>query len=373
MRPVASQQFRQRPDGVRTLGVSAAGDARDFLATTAANDRLGRTAATGTVQHKRIERECHMRCPRFAVFWKGLIIGAALIALALGEASSRAGEPPESSAARDLVQPQIIKIPMKGGGVFGGEIEMVTHLYLPATERRVPVVVFLHGRGDREKRAELKYPVAVGHGNFWLRKGFAVVAPVRPGYGETGGGDGEEAGANWRRGGCTGNPDFARVASAAAEAVVTVLAWVREQPWAASDRIILEGVSMGGLAAVAVGARNPPGVVGVINFSGGSAGSPESSPGRSCMPERLTRTFGEFGKTTRIPSLWLYAENDLYWGPEAPREWHRAFSAGGSQTQFVMTPPVPGVKDGHLLLLRGGPLWSPHVNAFVEELGFGRR
>jgi hypothetical protein len=54
----------------------------------------------------------------------------------------------------------------------------------------------------------------------------------------------------------------------------------------------------------------------------------------------------------------------------APKEWHRAFSAGGSKTLFVMTPPVPGATVGHRLLVVGDQLWSPHVNAFVRELGY---
>ena len=66
----------------------------------------------------------------------------------------------------------------------------------------------------------------------------------------------------------------------------------------------------------------------------------------------------------------MYAENDLYWGPEAPKAWHNAFSAGATHTRFVMTPAVPGTDDGHRLLAVGGKLWSPHVNAFIKELGF---
>jgi hypothetical protein len=84
----------------------------------------------------------------------------------------------------------------------------------------------------------------------------------------------------------------------------------------------------------------------------------------------LTAVFEALGKTTRVPSLWLYAENDLFWGPEAPRAWHRAFQAGGSPTHFVMTPPMPDTTDGHRLLAVGGQFWVPHVNAFVKELGF---
>jgi dienelactone hydrolase len=159
------------------------------------------------------------------------------------------------------------------------------------------------------------------------------------------------------------------VAKTAGEAVLTTLDWVRVQPWAKTDTLLLVGQSVGGLATIGVGAVNPPGVIGAINFSGGAGGSPNVSPGHSCRPEKLAEAFQEFGKTIKIPSLWLYAENDLYWGADAPREWHKAFSAGGSKTRFVMTEPVPGT-DGHRLIAAGGRLWSPPVNEFLKELGF---
>jgi dienelactone hydrolase len=154
------------------------------------------------------------------------------------------------------------------------------------------------------------------------------------------------------------------------EAVLATLDWVRAQTWANQEKILLVGVSVGGLTSAAIAAKGSAGLVGYINFSGGAGGSPRESPGKSCKPENLTKVFAEFGKTTRVPSLWLYAENDLYWGPDAPKEWHKAFSAGGSKTKFVMTPPVPGTDDGHRLLAVGGKLWSPDVNSFVQELGF---
>lgn len=274
-------------------------------------------------------------------------------------------------AAESLIQPEVLKIPIKGAGAFGADLEMVTHLYKPSGNGPFPVVIFSHGRsGERDVRWNLQRPVLVGHGNFWLRKGFALVSSVRPGYGDTGGVDRESSGATGFGSACRGTPDFPRVAKLAGEAVFATLQWLRAQPWSNMEKIILVGQSVGGLTTIGIAAQNPPGVIGAINFAGGAGGAPDDTPGRSCQPDKLTETFEAFGKTTKVPSLWLYAENDLYWGAEAPKEWHKAFSAGGSKTKFVMTEPVPGVKDGHQLLASGGRLWSVHVNEFVKELGF---
>jgi hypothetical protein len=95
---------------------------------------------------------------------------------------------------------------------------------------------------------------------------------------------------------------------------------------------------MGGLVSVATAAANPPGVVGYINFAGGAGGDPARAPGRSCGVDVTEGLMREFGKTTHIPGLWLYAQNDLYWGVEAPRVWHAAYVQGGAvATQFVQT------------------------------------
>lgn len=264
-----------------------------------------------------------------------------------------------------------MKIPIKGAGTFGGEIDIVSHLYRPLGDGPFPVVIYSHGRsGVKNQRWDLKYPVPVGHGNFWLRKGFAVIAFVRPGHGESGGVDREASGTTGFGAGCRGIANFPQVAKSAGQAVLANLDWLRTQSWARTENILLAGNSVGGLTTIGVSALNPPGVVGAINFAGGAGGSPDVSPTRSCQPERLAEAFREFGKTSQHPSLWLYAENDLYWGADAPKEWHQAFAVGGSKTSFVMTSAVPDTEDGHQLLLRGGRLWSPHVKKFVEELGF---
>jgi dienelactone hydrolase len=280
----------------------------------------------------------------------------------LALAQQNAKQPP-------LVPAEVLKIPMKSGGAFGAGVEMVTHLYKPQGNGPFPIIIFSHGRsGERDQRWNLKVPVLNGHGNFWLRKGFALVASIRPGYGDTGGVDREASGATGSGSACKGTPDYPRVAKLAGEAVLTTMEWLKGQSWSDNKNILLVGQSVGGLATIGVSASNPEGVIGAINFSGGAGGSPDVSPGQSCQPDKLTETFGQFGKSIKIPSLWLYAENDLYWGPDAPKEWHRAFAAGGSKTKFVMTPPVPGTDDGHRLLAVGGSLWSPHVNNFVKEL-----
>ena len=263
-------------------------------------------------------------------------------------------------------QPEIIRLPLL---IDGSQRELVTHLYRPEGPGPFPLVIFLHGRaGSVFERGQLQRPVLVGHANYWLRKGVAVVSSVRPGYGETGGADRESSFTHWSSSGCSGKADFTAAAVSARQVVLALHAWAGQQPWVRADRILLEGQSVGGMTSMATAALNLPGVVGVVNFSGGSGGYPNESPGKSCSPEMLTQTYREFGAQTKTPSLWLYAGNDLYWGADMPRQWFAAFKAGGSDAQFVQTGPVNG-HDGHQLLSYGGKMWSGPLNAFVQKVG----
>lgn len=270
----------------------------------------------------------------------------------------------------DILEPALVTLAVKDSGALGAEAAMVTQVFKPKGDGPFPVLLFSHGRSsERLERLQLKRPIPGGHVRYWVNKGFAVVAPIRPGYGDSGSHDVEDSGSRFDYGGhCTSKPDFARVARNASRAARTALDWVREQPWAAKDHIVLAGQSVGGLTTVALAASNPPGVLGYINFAGGAGGNPVVAPGKSCGPRLMAELMAELGKTTRLPSLWLYAENDLYWGTDVPKQWHAAFASGGSPSQFVMTLPVPNA-DGHALLARGGRLWSVHIERFVSQLG----
>ncbi len=284
--------------------------------------------------------------------------------LAAGCASGHAQTPAPAPT------PDIVTISVPGLGLFGSNAKMVTQVFKPAGEGPFPVVLFSHGRaGDVIARTQLKTPVGTGHVRYWHAKGYAVVAPIRPGYGDTGGSDTERSGSVYGPNGqCQGLPDPRITANAAMRSTSVALQWVREQAWANKDRILLEGQSVGGLTTVAMCASNPPGVVGCINFAGGTGGNPDLAPGRMCAPEQTTQLMQQYGTTTTLPNIWFYAVNDLFWGEQPPKDWHAAFAAGGSPSQLVTTEAVP--PDGHRLLATGGKLWGEPLNAWLKKNGF---
>jgi len=291
----------------------------------------------------------------------GVLRLAAALFILLACATSRATEFISESA----------QVPIRNAGGSGRDVRMVTGVFRPAGEGPFPVIVYSHGRSGRaEDRRRTRVPDIRSHVRYWIDKGFAVIAPIRPGYGQTGDIDREGSGVRYDVfGNCWGPPDFQHAASAAREAVLATLNWIGQQSWADASRVVLVGTSMGGLASVATAAADPKGVVGYINFAGGTGGDGVRAPRHSCGSEEMTSLMSAYGKTTHVPSLWLYAVNDLYWGPDWPRTWHDAFALGGSRTQFVMTDAVP-YSDGHALLARGAGLWIPYVDRFLDSVVF---
>jgi hypothetical protein len=59
--------------------------------------------------------------------------------------------------------------------------------------------------------------------------------------------------------------------------------------------------------------RYPDLVESVVNFSGGRGGRSYGMANKNCAPERLVEVAGDFGRTTRVPTLWLYRSEPVFW------------------------------------------------------------
>jgi hypothetical protein len=86
----------------------------------------------------------------------------------------------------------------------------------------------------------------------------------------------------------------------------------------------------------------------------------------SCKPEDLVPVFARMGERSRLPSLWLYAENDSYFPAEYVRQLHEAYVAKGGRTDFHMFEPIGA--DGHHMFghLDGMLRWIPALDRFLR-------
>lgn len=267
------------------------------------------------------------------------------------------------------VREAIVRVPAEVKDAFGkpsmGELLVTT--FKPAGQGPFPLVVISHGRSS-EKRASYTRQRFETAARFFVRKGFAVAVPLRLGYGEL-----AEVGDPESSVSCQ-SPRFEPAVAAAATQILAVARHLQAQPDIDPARVVLLGQSVGGISTVAATAMGLPGQVAAINFAGGHGGDPEKRPGDPCGGEQLRRLYREYGELTvkqapQLPSLWIYTENDKYFGPRVSQRWVAAFAESGAALEARLLPAFG--EDGHQLFGAGNDLWQPLVDEFLTRLGFG--
>ena len=191
----------------------------------------------------------------------------------------------------------------------------------------------------------------------FARRGFVAVAFLRRGYGLSEGRWAEDYGS------CS-NPDYAAAGRAAAADIAAVAKFMSTQPYVSKGKWISVGVSAGGFATVALTAEAPRDLAAAISFAPGRGSSSDDTV---CGEKQLASAFAQYGKTSRIPLLWVSAENDHFFGPRLTSLLTGAFSKAGGNVTFVAIPPFG--TDGHELfqVANGIPIWSPIVDRFLAS------
>ena len=254
-----------------------------------------------------------------------------------------------------------VKVKTDAGKTVAQDIG-VTVFYDTATATPRPVLVLNHGRsGSPIDRAALRASSYASAARWFTSLGFIVAVPIRVGYGATGGNDVEDSGPCERK---NYPPGF----DAAMVQTLAVLDALRQRADVDKRKAVVVGQSYGGTTAITVAASKPAGVQATINFAGGGGGGPKTHPQNPCSQAALLRLFSDYGKTARMPTLWIYSENDRYFGPQLPRKWFDAFKASGGVGEFALFPAVGD--DGHLLFSRAPQLWQPRVQEFLRPLGY---
>ena len=221
-----------------------------------------------------------------------------------------------------------------------------------------PLVLITHGM----PRTAAEYPLMRPEMYFGLalvfaQRGYASVIVMRSAYGESPG-----PFAEWL-GPCTAR-NYREAGDAAAADVLGALAVLRAETWVDPARVLLVGHSMGGFAVLAASATNPTGVLGGISFAG-AVGSPR--PDFVCQPERLIDADRTFGQTARVPGLWIFSENDHYFGPDLAQAMFAAYTANGAPASLFEAPPFG--QDGHRLIWSPeGAAWWPKAAPFLRSL-----
>lgn len=235
-------------------------------------------------------------------------------------------------------------------------------IYRPSGNGPYPLLVFNHGRAVSEKRAAQGRSRPEHLARYFVAKGFVVLAPTRIGYWETYGGfDPEDAG------NCS-NMRIEPMSIVASDQVLAAVEYAKSLPYVDATRWLVAGQSVGGLTSVATVGRNPKGLLGGINFAGGAGGNPEHRPGNPCGVAPVGLYWGSIAKNSTVPMLWLYWQNDKFWGEKHPKTWHEKWLEGGGKAAFNLLPAVG--EDGHSGVNTDMDTWLPIVDDYLGKLGF---
>ena len=198
-----------------------------------------------------------------------------------------------------------LRIPTAAAGPAGLEALLVR----PEGKGPFPLVLVNHGSPrDPAERPTMTPAQMTGRLTAFARRGFVALAVMRRGYGGSGGG--------WAEGlGPCSRPGYPAAAAAGVADPQAAVAALSARPDVDAHHILAVGVSAGGFATVALTSDPPPGLVAAISFAGGRG---SEAPDTVCSEDQLVSTFGALGARSRIPMLWVYAQNDHFFAPPSP-------------------------------------------------------
>jgi len=238
-------------------------------------------------------------------------------------------------------------------------INLDTLVIRPNDDLRHPLAILNHGTDSANYKhiyaEHLRREVLE-----FARRGWVAVAFTRRGFGHSEGGYSEGLK------GCEVS-SYVQGGLAAAEDVREVIRLMGEKPYVDAAKVISVGHSGGGYATIALTANPPPGLVAGINFAGGNAYHDDAR--RDCSEDGLAAAAATFGKTSRVPTLWVYSENDRVIPESVGRRMYEGFTQAGGDAEFI-TGPAQDYDGHHLFTSRMGlATWTHYVDDFLDKHG----
>ena len=293
-----------------------------------------------------------------------LAAAAAIAFLATAALAEEALEPGPQGPAAGPYRAQEWRIPVADSD--GSTTRLLEALlYRPVGEARRPLVIVSHGSPRRvQDRTSMRPDWAERAAAFLVAEGYVVLVPMRRGYGRSPGDADDRA-----HGPCN-NPGYADAGMRVGRQVAAIARYMRRQSFVDASRLVLAGQSAGGFASLAAASSNPEGVIAVINFAGGRG---SRGPNDVCGEARLVEAMGRFGAGARLPSIWLYSENDLFFRPDLARRMRAAYAQGGARATLHILGAYGNDGHGFVRSADSAAEWQPLVREFLVTLGTSPR
>ena len=263
------------------------------------------------------------------------------------------------SRSVDLTLRQTQRIPTEW--VERGElVSLEAVIFRPAGAGPFPAVMFNHGSTGNGDDASLFASTwtSPALAKFFTDRGWMAVFPQRRGRGKSGGVYDEGLEPDRSRYSDRAEFSLPGVERALSDLDVAT-AWLAAHPDVDRNRMLIGGHSRGGILAIAyVGTRSSP-YCGAINFVGGWVDEHASEPA-------INEATFKRGAACPNPSLWLYADNDPFYGLAHSRKNFDAFLAAGGKGAFHVVPTAFG-EDGHHIAARPD-LWAQTLDDYIAQV-----
>jgi dienelactone hydrolase len=253
-----------------------------------------------------------------------------------------------------------------------GRITLVANVYRPVKDDRRRVVLFSHqSTGGSVSPQEMNGAPPLSIVQFFIARGFTVVAPMRRGVGMSTGTYREECPLS--AGQCTPSENTTVSISGLGEAIQDTNAVIDQiilrKLLPQNSKILLAGNSRGGFLSLVMAGRRPDLATGVLNFVGGWIGISdvyavsENAAKMQFQIEQLAAA----GTKARVPTLWIYAARDVFYSETVTRQFFKAFTNAGGRGDYVFINEH-ALPNGHTIATQL-PLWSTRAEQFLAELG----
>lgn len=308
-----------------------------------------------------------------------MLIKVFLFVMAVATSASAQVVGAEFVYARDYTFERMVATRKVNDAEDKGTIRLMTYVYRPLKNDRHEVVLFSHGstgglvRSPKEPGMVNAPPPMVVQ--FFVSRGYTVVAPMRRGRGESSGNYVEEC--SVYTGKCTEAQSFALGNRAIKEALVDTYAVIDQlilkRLVARNSKILLVGHSRGGFLSLLLAGERPTLIKGVVNFAGGWYGvtnkftTLENQQRMDDQKARLMRA----AKRASASTIWFYAVRDPFYKEGVPQELHHYWQDAGGRAEFVFIAQH-SLPNAHLAL-SDPKLWEQQLDVFLKTIRTEKR